>query len=313
MARRTELPAALISAPFRVDQALTHGVTRRRLRAGDLLSPFRGVRTVSEVNSLEARCRALQPILVPGKQYFSHSTAARIWGIPLPSELERDDRLHVSNRERRATPRRGVISHEVVTPKGVRIVGGLPVSTPTDAWCELAATQLPSGRLLTLDELIVAGDWLVSWPQPIATVGEIERALERFRAARGIRMLRQAWREMRAGSASPRETRLRLLVCRAPQGFPTPELNQRISLPGGRITHGDLMFVEYRVLLEYDGGQHRTDETQFLRDVDRMNALALAGWHVVRVHKATPNAEVLRLLSAALRARGWKPPTASSP
>ena len=66
------------------------------------------------------------------------------------------------------------------------------------------------------------------------------------------------------------------------------------------------MFRAYRVLLEYDGEQHRDDDAQFHRDVERLNDLAAAGWIVIRVGRRLPLARALDQLELALRARGWR-------
>ncbi|MCP2367000.1 hypothetical protein BCL57_001154 [Agromyces flavus] len=169
--------------------------------------------------------------------------------------------------------------------------------TAADAWCQLAT-------ILSHDDLVAAGDRIVGWPRPIGTLDEIDAAIERFGSRRGAVRLRAARLDLRAGSASRRETRLRLRVLRA--GFPEPELNTRIGLAGSRSTHGDLVFRAYRVLLEYDGEQHRGDDAQFHRDVERLNDLAAAGWIVIRVGRRLPLERALDQLELALRSRGWR-------
>lgn len=250
--------------------------------------------------------------MAPG-QYFSHTTAARLWGLPLPTSARTDPRLHVSTAGREPT-RRGVVGHRITAVRDVRFHLGLPLVAPSDAWCELAAVTIPrtsdrpsTTRRLTVDELILAGDRLLGWPSPLASIGEVAEALERFASARGIRSLRAAHRELRPGSASPRETRLRLIVLRAPAGYPEPELNGPIRLSTGGLTHGDLVFRRYRVILEYDGAHHRTDTRQATRDVDRSNDLARDGWLVVRIQKGTTDAATLDWLDSALKSRGWRP------
>lgn len=109
---------------------------------------------------------------------------------------------------------------------------------------------------------------------------------------------------MRAGSASPRETRLRELLVGA--GLPEPEPNAPIELPDGTRTHGDLVYARHRVVVEYDGEQHREDPVQFARDVDRLNALSVAGWIVVRIRKDMSDARAIEVVSAALTSRGWR-------
>lgn len=301
----TPLPFELALAPFRVEEALRAGVSQRRLRAGDLHAPFRGIRSTSADADLVSRCRALEPAMGPG-QYFSHVTAARLWGLPLPAAFETDPRLHVSTSRREPT-RRGVVGHRIASARDVRFHLGLLVSAPSDAWCELAAVALEGHGTLCIDDLIAAGDRLVGWPSSLATPDEIDAAIRRYGSARGIRAIRAARRELRAGSASRRETRLRLLVLRAPAGYPEPEPNGPIDLSTGVRTHGDLVFRAFRVILEYDGGQHRLRARQFHSDVDRLNDLARDGWLVIRIHKETTDAATLDWLDAALRSRGWLP------
>jgi len=240
------------------------------------------------------------------RQYFSHATAARLWGLPLPAKFEADTRLHVSTPAREPT-RRGVIGHRVTSVREVRFQLGMPVSSPADAWCELAAVLLADGAKMQLDDLIAAGDRLVGWPRPLATFDEVDAAMRRYGRGRGIRAIRRARAGLRAGSASPRETRLRLLVLRAPAGYPDPEPNGPIDLSTGARTHGDLVFRVFRVILEYDGDQHRLLERQFHRDVDRLNDLARDGWLVIRIRRDTTDAAALDWLDAALRSRGWRP------
>jgi hypothetical protein len=305
MPRPAPLPFELALAPFRVDEAERAGVSRRRLRASDLHAPFRGIRSTSADTDLISRCRMLEPAM-GRKQYFSHVTAARLWGLPLPAAFEADTRLHVSTSGREPT-RQGVVGHRITSTRDVRFHLGLLVSSPADAWCELGAVALEHGTTLQVDDLITAGDRLVGWPRPLVTLDEVDAAMRRYGRGRGIRSIRFARSEMRAGSASPRETRLRLLVLRAPEGYPEPEPNGRIDLSTSVRTPGDLVFRSFRVILEYDGGQHRTLERQFLRDVDRLNDVARDGWLVVRVHKDTTDAAALGWLDDALRSRGWRP------
>ncbi|MEU4423932.1 DUF559 domain-containing protein [Actinoplanes sp. NPDC024001] len=50
---------------------------------------------------------------------------------------------------------------------------------------------------------------------------------------------------------------------------------------GALIGRVDLAWPEVRLAVEYDGDHHRERE-QFRRDVERLNALRLAGWTVLR-------------------------------
>ena len=94
-------------------------------------------------------------------------------------------------------------------------------------------------------------------------------------------------------------------------GLPEPEVNGVIlNRMGVKLATGDLVYRRYRVLLEYDGGQHRTDEEQYHWDIDRLDDLMEDTWRVIRINKShlrTRPAPVIRKVQTALRAAGWHP------
>ena len=78
------------------------------------------------------------------------------------------------------------------------------------------------------------------------------------------------------------ETALRLLLIRA--GLPEPELNQELFDDRGRwIGRFDMVYRDARVIVEYDGDQHRTSTTQYELDISRIDRAIAAKWRVVRV------------------------------
>jgi hypothetical protein len=178
---------------------------------------------------------------------------------------------------------------------------GLPVTSPVDTWRQLSAE-------LTIDELIEAGDSLVRRHAPLATLAELGQAVERHAGRRGAANLARALPHVRADADSPRETRVRLLLVRA--GLPEPAVNLVVSRPGAPKTRfGDLVYSEWRVIVEYDGQHHRSDPARYAVDVLRLEELAHDRWTVVRVlaeHLADPRSVVLRV-EAALRSAGWRP------
>lgn len=295
MVRPDPLPLEFQLAPFHIAEAAARGIRPSRLRATDLVRPYRGVRAASAPATLRERCLAYLPRM-PSEHWFSHTTAALLWELPLPTRIERDTRLHVSSAKREPEIG-GVVGHRVRKRPDVRRHAGLSVLAPADAWCQL-------GTLLDVDELVAAGDALLGWPHPLCSPEVVAAAIERFDSRRGAKRVRAAGVRLRGGSASPRETRLRELLVDA--GFPEPASNMPIELLDGSSTHGDLVYAEYRVVVEYDGEQHRLDPGQFGRDVDRLNALALAGWIVVRIRKDMTDVTVVNLVSTALRSRGWR-------
>jgi len=290
------LPEQLLWGPFTVSEALRLGVSPGRLRAKDLAAPFRGVRTDSAPSSVRRLCEAYAARM-PASQYFSHVTAAQLWGFPLPRHVEAPSPLHVSTAALAREPRmKGVVGHRGVAGADVRLLSGLPVLAPAETWIQLAP-------FLEFDDLIAAGDRLFKWRDHLCTRAELATALTRMTQQAGIRKARAALRDIRENSNSPRETKLRLQALRA--GFPEPELNGEIRLSNGKRTWGDLVYRNFGTLMEFDGAQHRTKERQWNRDVDRLNDLVDDGWLTTRVRK--DSRDHLQRLDRNLRRRGWKP------
>jgi very-short-patch-repair endonuclease len=234
---------------------------------------------------------------MPASQYFSHVTAAQLWGFPLPRRLESPAPLHVSAAAPSREPRmKGVAGHRGPSGAGIRLIFGLPVLAPAETWIQLAA-------FLQLDDLIAAGDRLFKWRDHLVTHDEFDDAMKRMTQQSGLRKAKAAAREMRDDSNSPRETKLRLQVVRA--GFPEPELNGEIRLTSGKRTWGDLVYRRFGTLIEFDGEQHRTRDRQWRRDVDRLNDLVEDGWLNTRVRN--DSRDHLQRLERNLRRRGWKP------
>ena len=96
---------------------------------------------------------------------------------------------------------------------------------------------------------------------------------------------------------SPMETRLRYLLIKA--GLPAPQV--QVYLPGTRF-RADLYYPQARLVIEYDGANHRDRMTEDLR---RQNAILTAGYQLLRFSAADllqrPDsvvAQVSRLLHA---------------
>jgi very-short-patch-repair endonuclease len=66
-------------------------------------------------------------------------------------------------------------------------------------------------------------------------------------------------------------------------GLPVPECNLVIGDDHGPIGRVDLVYVAYRLIIEYEGDQHRTDRFQWNRDIDRQELFTRAHWTLIRV------------------------------
>lgn len=263
-----------LGTAFRVGDALGEGVSRSRLRRSDLVSPFHGVRAVHGVS----RVRAYVPRLRPGDR-FSHTTAAALWGAPLPRAV-RDD-LHVSSTKAQRPRTKHCTGHRS-RAIGHSVRDGLPVSAPAQMLIECAG-------ILALDDLVAIADHLLldprvldpHDPRPHATRVQLEAGLAQAHGS-GVRRARHAVGLAREGVESPMETLLRLVLERA--GIPPAVCGFELVRPGGRtVGWFDLAWPDRRVIAEYDGDQHRTSTRQYDRDIRRFDDAAELGWRVVRV------------------------------
>lgn len=306
MARRAgELTHEFRDRPFRTRDAIHAGTTPRRLRAGDLIAPVRGVRVPNRgalppagradarnvggslrhgsPPDLETLCRAVL-LHRPERIAFSHQTAARIIGAPLPMGID-ESRIHVSvPAGDRALQVRAVAGH-TLTAWRIVIVRGLPITAPEQIWLDLAA-------VLDRDALVALGDWLVnnrpasnppaSGLHPAATIESLTRALAEARGRRGVARARSALPLLRAGAESPAESRLRLTLMDG--GLPEPWINYSLhDRRGGFVARVDLAYPAERIAIEYEGEHHRVDRSTWHRDIHRREAVEDLGWRMVRV------------------------------
>ena len=233
-------------------------------------------------------------------QFFSHTTAAQLLGLRMPEGFQAT-LLHVASMPPKRAPRDvGVRGHQLSMRRIVTIAPGLRVTDPIQTWLDCAS-------ILTVDDLVVMGDGLVRRNGPLATLDELADAIRNHAGHRGFGRLVLAFDQVRARTDSVRETLLRLLLQRG--HFPEPEVNAPIvNAYGATIAHGDIVYREYRTILEYDGGQHREDERQYNIDIDRLDDLMEEKWRVIRVNKSlmARRATLFDKVETALRAGGWR-------
>lgn len=215
MPRRTPLPPELGRRPFTVAEAHELGIGEGRLRHSDLSRPARGVRqagTDQHRTDLAELAEATRLVLPVGSA-FSHLTAARTLGLPVPSRWEPTEPLHVMTvtaapliRRAGCEGHRGLESRRVVRRKGLRVV------SPEDTWCDLAATGC-----LDLDELNVLGDDVVHYRRGIS-LARLTSAISGRRGGRGSRLMAEALPQLRPRNNSPMETRASVMVHPRNQG-----------------------------------------------------------------------------------------------
>jgi len=88
-------------------------------------------------------------------------------------------------------------------------------------------------------------------------------------------------------------------------GLPEPVVAHPVRVAGGLMLHPDLAYPEQRIAIEYEGDGHRTDASQWRRDVERVELLWAAGWRVIRVtadHLFRESRELVHRIASALGA-----------
>lgn len=160
------LPSSL-GRVFSVAAAKDAGVSPRRLRSRDLDRPFRGVRVrfgSPAADDVDAHLRAVlaYAATMPEAQFFSHVTAAVLWGLPLPQDVLRAAMPDVAVLGPGRTPRSGGVRGHRLVHASTRVcrhpLWGVQVLAPASTWATLGAV-LPDVR-----DLVAAGDAVVRAP-----------------------------------------------------------------------------------------------------------------------------------------------------
>ncbi|MCE1178395.1 MAG: endonuclease domain-containing protein [Micrococcales bacterium] len=225
---------------------------------------------------------------------FSRVTAARLWGLPLPHPWSPGERLDVLRpTTSRGQRRSSVLWHPGLELRSTEDVDGLPVTTP--AWTLLDLAALP---MMRVTDLVAVGDALLSRDASLGDV--IARLVERW-SGRGVVRLREAVGLMRTGSGSPMESRARVEFHRG--GLPEPELNVDVIHDGEWLGRVDFFWRQAGVVVEFEGDHHRTDRSQWQRDIRRERRFTELGYTYIRITSADlHDPRLLRDLLTRLRA-----------
>ena len=206
-------------------------------------------------------------LVMPDTAWLSHTRAAMMLGLPVPA----DARLHVSVPRSADRRLKQTLCNHVATRPSTQRVDGLAVTTGAALFCEL-------GDLWGLVDLVVLGDAMVragiSSPRKLVAAAAKLTGTYAGHTQRAAGLVREK-------VDSPMESRLRLLLVLA--GLPEPSVNPEIR-DGAFRTRVDLCYLDLRLVIEYDGQQHRAEDLdQWDRDTDRLAWLARHDWELVPV------------------------------
>lgn len=196
--------------------------------------------------------------------------------------------------------RKGVLVHEErIAPDEITCIANLPVTTVTRTAWDIARHLPRDIAVVHLDALAAATG--MTFQEVIALAG-------RYRGARGIRCARTALSLMDAGSQSPEETRLRLILIDA--GLSAPRTQIRVS-DGYNEAFIDMGYDEPMVGLDYEGAHHSENRGQYVYDIGRADLIDRQGWIDIRVVKEHSRRFITHRVREAFARRGWTPPNSA--
>ena len=276
--------------PFQTADALALGVSWKTLQGSRFRRLAKGVYVAATTaDSHRIRVRAVMLALQPGT-IATGVTGLQLLGVDVGSQFP----MTFATTHPRQIRRRDV--------KVMRLKE-LPahrdgVAGPEHCWLAAAST-------LDLLDLVTAGDSLLRLRR--TTLVRLQSAINSH-SGRGIVAARTAVKLVRERVDSPRETWLRLCLVLA--GLPMPECNLIIGDDQGPMGRVDLVYLAYRLIIEYEGDQHRTNRAQWNADIDRHEDFARDHWTLIRVtsERARWPRQVVRGVYKALRANGYDGP-----
>jgi hypothetical protein len=286
------VPAHLAHRAFSRAEAIEAGITPRMLQHARFVEVHPSVYRLATVQLDERGRIEAARLALPSDARISHGTRLRMLGaergdlLPLHFTVGRDLHLDIP----------GIVLHRTVV---------MPPHDRTSVSVEAAFVgYVASARLI---DQVAMGDWL------------LHRGHTSIASLSGF-AAQQPWRPgaaevhallplLDARSRSMPESEVR--VCLEVAGLPRPEVNVDVHDEAGTfLACSDLAYLAWRLLLEYEGGQHFADAAQIASDVDRYARLRRDDWSYVQVtkrHLALPTSMV-RHVHRELVARGYDGP-----
>jgi very-short-patch-repair endonuclease len=255
---KPRIPAELKLRPFSLQEARAAGISRTSLsgrswrRLGAQLYCWTGLAD-DPWKLLSGWMRIL-----PEDADFAGATAAWLHGIDLdfvqPVEVVAGSRSGLRSRPGLTVRRSDVARSDAVK------VRGLPATSVTRTLVDICARRSPVEALVAMD------------------VALRRRLIDKATLCRlGTRRMR-CLAELAEPAESPMETRLRWLLRQA--GLPRPEVQRDLHDGAGRVVgRADIYYAVARLVVEYDGGNHRD---RMVDDDRRQNLISNAGFHVLR-------------------------------
>jgi very-short-patch-repair endonuclease len=262
--KAASIPRSLTKRPFSLEEARAAGLTHSALkgkawkRIGAELYRWAGQREDAML-MLSAWRRVL-----PDEAIFAGATAAWLFGLDLkptdPVEVVVPPSSSLRSRAGLSVRRCDVPPEEVVLRRGFRATALLRTLV------DLCLGRTPVEALVAIDMAVHAD---------LTDASVLCRYAEEADARAGAGRLRLL-AQLAAPAESPMETRLRWLLVQA--GLPRPEVQTNLRIGASRF-RADLYYPSARLVLEYDGDNHRE---RLVDDNRHQNVLINSGYRLLR-------------------------------
>lgn len=259
--------AILRDAPFTVADAAALGLTWDDLQTSSWVRLSRGQYASCRLQRDHWLLLRAVAQRMPAEYAFSGLTAAWLMGLDVspcePVEVTIPRELPVRTRAGVRLRRAELSDGEVITQHGFRITSAIRTV------CELGSRADLVESVVALDMALHAG---------LVDPSNLKEHLLVHAGKKGNKRLRRASGLADGRSESPMETRLRMTLIRA--RFPRPCVQSELfDASGNFVGRADLYYPKLRLVIEYDGDNHRD---RLVSDMRRQNALVNAGYHVLR-------------------------------
>ena len=266
VARPARVPNELTKRPFSLGEARTAGVTLSALRGRTWRRLGSQLYSWTKLSEDHWKVLGGWRKTLPPDAVFAGATAAWISGLDVspcnPVEIAVPKQSGVRSRDGLRVRRCEISRDEMVS------VRGLQATTLNRALSDLCL------RWSTVEALIAIDMALSS---KCTDKEALRRYCEGAKGRAGSARMR-ALVQIAAAAESPMETRLRWLLLR--RGMPRPEVQAQLCDEAGRfVGRADLYYPTARLVVEFDGGNHRE---RLVSDDRRQNLLISAGFQVLR-------------------------------
>jgi hypothetical protein len=262
------IPDQLLTGPFTNAMAKKHGVSARMLTGKRFVRLYPRVHRAASYEMSHDDWVAAAALALPTDAQLTGISRIQKTGLdygphfPVRFVVARDHHIDLDGIFLHRTKRMPACDHDGVTLAAAFI-----------AYCALA-------RVI---DAVKVGDWLLH--HGLMTGEEVQRLALTDLWRPGSHEAIWVLPHLDGDARSLPESEMRALLTFA--GLPRPDVNRLLQLDEGVVVMSDLLYAKWRTLIEYEGGQHQEDRTQYTDDIARYAVMRRNEMHYVQVTKET--------------------------